>query len=278
MISVYGSTGFIGKKYCELTKNCYKIPKDQNEPIENCSNIIYFISTTDNYNVFSDITLDINTNLFKLVKVLEKWKEINPTATFNFISSWFVYGNKQKFPVLENEVCNPSGFYSITKHCAENLLISYCKTFDLKYRILRLGNVIGPNDLNSSKKKNAITSMISDLKNNKPIFLYDNAEPFRDIIYVDDCVNAINCCLNSNLINDTINISNSEPISLNEIFKYVCEKYNFDKNLISYKEAPDFHKMVQSKNMWLNNDKLKSTGYYAKYDIFSAIDKIVESI
>ena len=38
----------------------------------------------------------------------------------------------------ENALCDPKGFYSITKRTAEQLLISYCETFNIKYRIVRI--------------------------------------------------------------------------------------------------------------------------------------------
>ncbi|HBY66488.1 MAG TPA: hypothetical protein DEG69_01165, partial [Flavobacteriaceae bacterium] len=61
-ISVYGGTGFIGNKFCEINKqNTIVVPRDQKESPTN--NILYFISTIHNYNVFEDPLLDINTNL-----------------------------------------------------------------------------------------------------------------------------------------------------------------------------------------------------------------------
>ena len=53
----------------------------------------------------------------------------------------------------ESDYCDPTGFYSITKRAAEQLIISYCNTFNLKYRILRLTNIIGENDKKVSSQK-----------------------------------------------------------------------------------------------------------------------------
>ena len=91
---------------------------------------VYFISTVDNYNVHTDMHIDINTNLNVLMDVLKSFRESSPDAVFNFISSWFVYGNVP-LPAKEDSHCNPRGFYSITKRAAEQMLISYCETFGL---------------------------------------------------------------------------------------------------------------------------------------------------
>ena len=89
MISVYGGTGFIGNSFCNLFfEQVIKISRDLREP--QSKNILYFISTTTNYNVFEDLHVDINTNLNILMEVLEHCK--NEDIVFNFVSSGFVYG------------------------------------------------------------------------------------------------------------------------------------------------------------------------------------------
>jgi nucleoside-diphosphate-sugar epimerase len=193
MISVYGSTGFIGSKFIEMyTNECIPIPKSSNIPAS--TNVLYFISTVDNYNVYTDPKLDINTNLIKLIDVLEECRKYKDQVTFNFISSWFVYGKTNDLPAKETSICNPTGFYSITKYAAEKLIASYCDTFGMKYKILRLTNIIGVGDKKTSKKKNAIQYMINCLKTNDPIQLYDGGAHVRDYMDVGDACRAIHCC------------------------------------------------------------------------------------
>ena len=56
-LSTYGSTGFIGSKYCNLFTDTISVPREQNEPKNN--NILYFISTTHNYHVFDNLMLKL---------------------------------------------------------------------------------------------------------------------------------------------------------------------------------------------------------------------------
>jgi nucleoside-diphosphate-sugar epimerase len=166
MISVFGSTGFVGSKFVEMYGNqCVSISRNDNET--KSKDILYFISTVDNYNVLTNPYLDINTNLTKLISVLQACR--GNDFVFNFISSWFVYGKIDNPPATETTNCNPTGFYSITKYAAEKLLASYCETFGFKYRILRLTNIIGKGDKKASNKKNALQYMIQCLQKNEPI-------------------------------------------------------------------------------------------------------------
>ena len=113
-ISVYGGTGFIGGTFCNIfADKVIKVLRDERLPFS--KDILYFISTTTNYNVFDSLTLDINTNLNILMEVLSHCK--NSGITFNYVSSGFVYGN-DIIDAKETDIPDPRGFYSITKRAA----------------------------------------------------------------------------------------------------------------------------------------------------------------
>lgn len=266
-IDVFGSTGFIGSQFCEMySDEVIRVSRECNIPDN--KDVLYLISTTDNYNVYTDLHLDINTNLNKLMDVLENCKDKD--LTFNFVSSWFVYGtypyDSLFLPVSEIAHCYPSGFYSITKKCAEDLLISFCETFKLKYRILRLGNVYGKGDRGVSKKKNALQYLIEEIKQNKDINLYFGGDFWRDYIHVDDVCRAIKLCMDKAPVNEIINVSDG----IGYKFKYLIEfviKETKSTSKIGYMDQPEFHKLVQVKNMILNTQKLKNLGYKPEISI-----------
>ena len=75
-ISVYGGTGFIGGTFCEMfPEEIVLIPREERKP--KSDNILYLISTTSNYNVLEDVTLDVKTNLNVLMETLEHCKSKN---------------------------------------------------------------------------------------------------------------------------------------------------------------------------------------------------------
>ena len=272
--SVYGSTGFIGSRFCSMYPDSIRIPKEQNAP--ESDNILYFISTIHNYNIFTEPHKDIDTNLNKLIDVLEACRAKNKDAVFNFVSSWFVYGMNCTIDTKEDVPCDPTGFYSITKRAAEQMLICYCNTFGMKYRILRLTNIIGEGDMKASAKKNAVQHMIGLLKKNEPVKLYEDGSHVRDFMYVEDTCRALKVCMDNSPTNEIINISNSDPHSIGSIIRYSKEKLGSSSELISI-DAPHFHKVVQVRCSCLNNDKLRSYGYTPSISTFEAIDRILAS-
>lgn len=267
MVNLFGK-GFIGTHYSEK----YNVVSNDRNNLVPCTNeILYLISTVDNYNVFTNPYIDIETNLVHLIRVLENCKDKN--VTFNFASSWFVYGDTD-LPASEESFCNPKGFYSITKRTAEQLLISYCQTFNINYRILRFANVLGNSDDKVSKKKNALTHLINEMKSGNDINLYDGGKFIRDYIHVDDLCSAIKLIIDKGEINTVYNVGNGQPIVFCDIIDYVQDKLK-SKSKISNIEQSDFHKLVQVKSMYMNCDKLKSLGYEPKYDIYRIVDELI---
>lgn len=273
LINVFGK-GFVGGRYCELTTDTKIVnSRDDYTVPPGVTDIVYFISTVDNYNVHTDLHLDIDTNLSILMDVLKSFRENSPDAVFNFISSWFVYGNVS-LPAKEDSHCDPKGFYSITKRTAEQLLISYCETFGLKYRILRLGNVLGRTDNKVSKKKNALQYMINEVKQGKDIDLYDNGMVYRDYSHVDDVVRAINIVIEKGAVNDIYNIGSGEPVYIKDAMEYAVKASGSTSKLNSIPPA-EFHNVVQTKNMVLDISKIKSIGYAPQYNFYDIVNSLL---
>jgi nucleoside-diphosphate-sugar epimerase len=271
MVNVLGSSGFVGSHFCNKF-DC--ISNDRNDLTIKTKEILYLISTTDNYNIYTNPYVDIETNLTTLIRVLENCK--NKDVVFNFASSWFVYGQTIS-PVKEDSICNPKGFYSITKRTAEQLLMSYCQTFNIKYRILRFANVIGTGDKKVSKKKNALTYIIKQLKENEKIQLYNGGNFIRDYIHVDDLCSAIDVVIHKGKLNEIYNIGNGTPLLFSDLIHYAKIKMNSKSEIVSIDES-DFHKIVQTKSMFMDCSKLTNLGYVSKHSIFSTIDELIDEV
>ena len=254
-LSVYGATGFIGGTFCDLySDEVIKILREEREP--QSKDIIYFISTTTNSHVFKDLHIDIDTNLTVLADVLEHCKDKD--ITFNFVSSAFVYGT-DVIDAKEGDPCEPGGFYSITKRCAEQLLISYCKTFNVKYRIMRIANVYG-DDKTVSAKKNVLKFLIGLMKENKDLVLYDDGMQLRDYMHVGDICRAMKLVMEKGEINSIYNIVTGNPLP----FKNIMEKardFLGSKSKFNYVDYPEFNKIAQAYNYSVNGDKLKALGF-----------------
>lgn len=246
--------------------------RDELEP--QSPDILYFISSTDNYNVFSNPLFDVLTNEVLLIKVLETArKKYGNLFVFTFVSSWFVYGTTD-LPAKEDACCNPKGFYSISKRAAEQYLISYCETFGIHYRILRLANVIGVEDDGVSAKKNALQYLIREMVSGNPIRLYNGGDFIRDYISSRDAGLAINTVLRKGQVNEIYNISNGVPLKFRDLIDIAVKEIGGTPE-IGDMQPSDFHNVVQVKDMVLDNTKLKELGYRPRYSMEVTIRQIV---
>jgi nucleoside-diphosphate-sugar epimerase len=272
VLSVYGASGFVGARFCEMAQafDIARIGRDDRAPHPRSRDILYLISTTDNYNVFDRPSLDVETNLLVLSQVLPHLDA--GRHIFNFISSWFVYGETE-LPAHENSACRPKGFYSITKKAAEDLIVSYCETMGIDYRILRLCNVYGPGDRGVSKKKNALQYLINEMKANRPISLYHDGDFYRDYMHVDDVCRAVELCLREAPVGMAINVGSGERLRFRALIEKARELTDSTSE-ISAIEPPEFHSKVQVKDFYMDTSRLKALGFSPRYDIEEGLRSI----
>jgi len=167
-----------------------------------------------------------------------------------------------------------SRIYSITKKAAEDLLQSYCNTFSIKYRIMRLCNVLGKNDNKVSIQKNAFQYLIEELKNNRSIELYDYGRFYRDYMDVSDIARAIHIVIERGNLNEIYNIGTGEPYLFKELIDYVIDKTK-STSIVKHIPQKEFHAKVQVKSMYMDTTKLKSLGFVPSKTLFETIDDLL---
>lgn len=267
-LNIFGGYGFVGSAYVRMfydaaVGNIAHVNRRDDRRVYS-ADILYLISTVHNYHIFNDPHEDINTNLNLLVDVLERWKDYQKSTgekgTFNFVSSWSVYGNQKELPVNEDAVCDPHGWYIITKRCAEQLLVEYCTTFGLQYRILRFANIVGPGDAKVSSKKNTLQYAINLLASGKDVELFGDGLFYRDFMHVDDCARAVDLVMGKGKTNETYNIGNGKTWLYTDILVYTKHVLKSAGNIV-YKEPTDFQKKVPVGSFYLDVTKLRSLGF-----------------
>ena len=267
-LSVFGGTGFIGGKFCQLYPDKVTlVPRDGRNPLT--KDVLYFISTTTNQSVFKDLHIDIDTNLTLLMDVLSNCRDKD--ITFNFVSSGFVYGN-DVLDAKETDCCNPTGFYSITKRSAEQLLISYCKTFGIKYRIFRIGNVYGL-DPTITPGKNVLGYMIGLMKKHEDIKLFDGGHYKKDYMFVEDICRAIKFLIKKSETNQIYNVATGSSMTFTDILLTAADMVSSRSEFISA-PFPKEQEYLQVKNMTLNVDKLSSMGFLPKMSFEEGLDQM----
>lgn len=267
-ISVFG-IGFIGSKFCEMyPADIIPISSGSFQPKSNTT--LYFRSITDNYGTPEE---NIEVNLTNLVKVL---RNLRSEDKFIFISSWFVYSPNLPLPVKEDAPTGAIGYYSLTKACAEKLVQTYCLTNNINFNIIRLSNVIGPGD-KFSKKKNALTWLINEIKNNKDVNLYHGGDVIRDYLDVEIICKGIKFVIDFGKNGEIYNLGSGVSYKMIDLLNYVKEKTG-SSSKFNHIEPPVFHNQIQSKDFYLDITKINELGFLPFPSIKETLDKIIESL
>jgi len=245
--SIYGGTGIIGSYYIGLYGG-RPLPRDQWVPME--KEVLYLISTTSNS--YDQGLVHTRTNIDALMKRLIACKEAG-VEVFNFVSSWFVYGNKEGI-MKEDDACAPHGLYSITKYCAEQLVIDYCSHFGIKWRIFRLGNVYGGSDV-SSGQRNVLHYLVQQLQHDRPVSAVEGLS--RDYIHIYDACRGIHLLSKHAPENQIYNIGSGHSTLLSSCINKCKEILKSNSDVVFREPLPG----EQSLKMTLDCDKLFDAGF-----------------
>jgi nucleoside-diphosphate-sugar epimerase len=208
-----------------------------------------------------------------MLEILDAAKQkFDSDFTFNQISTWSVYGTVP-LPAEETTPCNPTGFYSISKRTAEQLLQTYSELYGIKYRIFRLCNILGETDV-ATKTKNSIQYLIKKLKKNKDITVYNGGRFIREYMYVDDACEGIMIGAGYGNLNDIYNIGVGRGYYYGDLIEYCKEKLN-SISTINYVDKPIAQGSVQARDMYLNVDKIKRLGFVPRYSVYGALDNVI---
>ena len=177
---------------------------------------------------------DAQMNIEATIKLLEICKKYE-IKKFITASSAAVYGTPQYLPIQESHPAEPISNYGLSKLTMEK----YIQLSGLDYIIFRFANVYGPRQ--ASSKESGVVAIFNDLmiKNDK-INIYGDGEQIRDFVYVEDIAQACLLALkNEQLLNEVINVSTGVGVTINELFNYMKELYNYQKapNYLSVREG-----------------------------------------
>ena len=169
----------------------------------------------------------ITTNVIGTLNLLEALKNSNIELMVNTSTSE-VYGSAQYSPIDEVHPLNAQSPYAATKISADQLCLSYYRSFELPISVIRPFNTFGPRQ----SLRAAIPTIITQaLKKEKSIKM-GNTNTKRDFSYVSDTVSGFTSCIgNSNCLGEVINLGTGIAFTIAETIQYISELTNIEINV-----------------------------------------------
>ena len=192
-----------------------------------------------------------------------------------YCSSMARYGEID-IPFKENSIVKPIDPYGISKVAAEDILKVLAKTYNFEYNIAIPHNIIGPKQKYDDPYRNVVSIMSNLMLQDRSPIIYGDGEQTRCFSDIVDCIYCLDKLItDKNIIYETINIGpDEESITINEIFKKISNKIQFNKEPIYFLDRPN-----EVKNAYCSSDKArKILNYRTTVSLDDSIDKVINYI
>ena len=268
-------------KFCDLGDSSFI-----NQAIKNQDMVIHLAALIGIPYSYQARESYLRTNVIGTFNVLEACLK-NNISNLIHTSTSEVYGTPKKTPISEKNELQPQSPYAASKVGADQLAMSYFKSFQLPVSIIRPFNNFGPRQSNRA----VIPTIINQaLKKNCTEIKIGSTKPTRDFLYVEDTVNAyLKILKHKNSKGQIYNVGTGVEISIkdlilkilkivnktnikiknqkirnrpktSEVMRLVCDSKKIKKELnwiSSINSKNDFDKVLKKTINWYENNEIK---------------------
>jgi nucleoside-diphosphate-sugar epimerase len=213
----------------------------------------------------------IQTNVLGTYNVLEAARKLN-TQNILITSTSETYGTAQYVPIDEKHPTVGQSPYSATKISADELAISYFRSFDLPLKIVRPFNTYGPRQSARAFIPNVIIQILNGNKKIKVGSIF----PTRDFTFVKDTVNGfIEIAKTQSLFGEITNIGMKSEISMHELAKRIGVLCGMDIEFKAEKRRVRSEKSEVERLCCDNNKLIENTSWRPEYDLDTGLKETI---
>lgn len=216
----------------------------------------------------------IKTNIDGTYNVLQASRQLG-IEKIMVTSTSETYGTAQYVPIDEKHPMVGQSPYSATKIGADQLAISYYKSFDLPVKIVRPFNTYGPRQ----SARAIIPTVISQILSGKEQLKLGNLTPTRDLTFVKDTANGFyEIAEAEGLFGEITNIGMSEEITIGDLVQLIADLVGTKVEIISDEQRirPD---RSEVERLFCDNQKIISnTSWKPVYNLKKGLQETIEWI
>jgi len=152
-------------------------------------------------------------------------------SRFLYASSLAVYGEPACNPVSETAPCLPLSQYAIGKLANEHLVESFCRDSGIRFNHLRLAAVYGPGQDLSRTTHGIVNIFLGMLMKGSAVTSKGSLDRFRDLIHIDDAVEACLRCAKVEISDGPLNIGSGESITVERLINVLADEVGIADSL-----------------------------------------------
>ena len=216
----------------------------------------------------------IKTNIEGTYNVIQASREID-VENILITSTSETYGTAQYIPIDEKHPAVGQSPYAATKISADEIALSFYRSFDLPIKVVRPFNTYGPRQ----SARAIIPTVISQLLAGKKEIHLGNLTPTRDLTFVKDTAKGFYEIAKSDaLLGQPTNIGMNDEIEIGELVNLIGELIGVDFTIISEDKRirPD---KSEVERLYCDNTKLiTNTDWKPDYDLKKGLVETIDWI
>ena len=227
-------------------------PYGVKKAIEGCDVVLHLASLVAiPYSYHSPDTY-VDTNIKGTLNVMQAARELGVEKVVQTSTSE-VYGTAKFVPITEEHPLQGQSPYSASKIGADQIALSFYKSFNSPVSIIRPFNTYGPRQ----SARAVIPTIITQIANGYRKIKLGSIHPTRDFNYIKDTVRGFIAVAESEKsIGEVINIGSNFEVSIGETVQMIAEVMNQEIEIITDSERLRPEKS-EVERLWADNSKAK---------------------
>lgn len=211
------------------------------------------------------LNLDVNSR--GVINLLEAARRYNKTIRFIHIGTTTQLGKLHYQPADESHPEFPTDIYSANKCASEKYTLIYWSAHRIPVTVVRLPNVYGPRAAIHSSDFTFNNFFIGLALQNREITVYGDGKQRRNVLYVDDAVNALVCASqNESACGETFFAVSDDHYSVGQVAQSTVD--HIGSGSVRFVEWPNARKAIDIGDAVLTNRKFKEfTGWLPRIDL-----------
>jgi UDP-glucose 4-epimerase len=200
--------------------------------------IFHVAAQASNALSWKDPINDLMVNQLGTYNILNFCKKRNINRVI-LCSSMSAYGMPTILPTPESIEMKPDTFYAVHKLASEHYLRIFAKEHNITYTIFRLYTTYGHGQNLDNINQGLLSIYLGYIVNQKPLIIKGSKDRTRDIIHVNDVVEAIILSLSKDIsFNKTYNLGSGQYLTIEEIIELLITGmgYNSGEYPVKYED------------------------------------------
>ncbi|MEE9117294.1 MAG: NAD-dependent 4,6-dehydratase LegB [Calditrichia bacterium] len=213
----------------------------------------------------------IRTNIEGTYNILQAALKLN-MENIVVTSTSETYGTAQYVPIDEKHPLVGQSPYSASKIAADQLAISYYRSFNLPVKLIRPFNTYGPRQ----SARAVIPTIISQILSGQTKIKLGNLAPTRDLTFVKDTARAfIEIAKVPELNGEVTNVGLNEQISIGELAKLISELMGEEIDVIADEQRVRTKDSEVERLICDNSKILKYTAWQPQYTFKTGLQETI---